>query len=204
MWKIKYCVKTWRRRQKVSPSVQCRVKGPISQTVSRVWVWCMHFPRSLYRVVVLVRHGKEKQISVTIGVNIHLWLLELSDIGYKSSLKNWIVGFFCIFVFLNSFTRIPYQWFEYFEDNWGLQSTFGGLLHFFASKVPEICSSVLKQTRPKTLLTVIEVFKVPESFLLVCGSCLLFIEFAEEMIGNRFDLNFLRKSMKRFSNVCDF
>ena len=112
MWKIKYCVKpgsfetpTWRRRQKVSPSVQCRVKGPISQTVSRVWVWCMHFPRSLYRVVGLVRHGKEKQISVTIGVNIHLWLLELSDIGYKSSLKNWIVSFFlhfCIFELLHT------------------------------------------------------------------------------------------------------
>ena len=173
MWKIKYCVKpgsfetpTWRRREKVSPSVQCRLKGPISQTVSRVWVWCMHFPRSLYRVVGLVRHGKEKQISVTIGVNIHLWLLELSDIGYKSSLKNWIVSFFCIFVFLNSFTQIPYQWFEYFEDNWGLQSTFGGLLHFFASKVPEICSSVLKQTRPKTLLTVIEVFQSSWKFFI--------------------------------------
>ena len=64
----------------------------------------MHFPRSLYRVVVLVRHGKEKQISVTIRANLHLWLLELSDIGYKSSLKNRIVGFlhFCFFELLHT------------------------------------------------------------------------------------------------------
>ena len=173
MWKIKYCVKPgslWDSNlEKTWESItQCSMppERPHIANCGKCLSVMMHFPRSLYRVVVLVRHGKEKQISVTIRANIHLWLLELSDIGYKSSLKNWIVSFFCIFVFLNSFTRIPYQWFEYFEDNWGLQSTFGGLLHFFASKVPEICSSVLKQTRPKTLLTVIEVFQSSWKFFI--------------------------------------
>ena len=126
----------------------------------------MHFPRSLYRVVVLVRHGKEKQISVTIGVNIHLWLLELSDIGYKSSLKNWIVGFFlhfCIFELLHtdSLSVVWIFWGQLWPPIY-----FWGSFAFSCLKSAEICSSVLKQTRPKTLLTVIEVLQSSWKFFI--------------------------------------